>query len=492
MVDGHEPIAALSEEASHASGGHTSVKRKVDTLASFDSAAATTVALVKQKVETLAASDSTAVNTVALVKRKGEEKSESPHKKPGPVVIDLSNLSEEQLGIIIKKYDLVQKSITQKKQPIFYDFIDIQQHYRRRPGNFKLDTFKTEFQNLGVGILQRKQPLNNEIERLCQTLLNYPPFNKPSSSSSSSSPSTTLIKMLSTIFNPDDAKRKDHPRIQNELFADYEPSLCCQISKLFDDFPRRATLVKIRPLTSDDCDSPGWQNCDATQTDLIYGKSHLTIYVFLGPATQTFWPGSHYLSRLVYSNTLISSLRHEQRTDKIQSTTIELGMLDVVVIQSDLLHHISPWTRTTGVVNESGFVQWSLTNSSTFGKMETRKLVQSIVSSHSIMSAVKQKQHMNIYSSYVTRTVIQNVKPATRQNAIIITRPRQTLAASVNALRLIQSDIEGGTGSPGTAAFPPLPETSPNTVLNLKSLIMLQPTKEVATMTGTKAVASTQ
>ena len=105
-------------------------------------------------------------------------------------------------------------------------------------------------------------------------------------------------------------------------------------------------------LGKGDCASPAWANAPSTQTDLL-GMAHLTIYVFFGPATITVWPTSHFINRQQYA---ASRLNYGVGTPtEIEPVHMEMKVLDCVCIQSDLLHHISPWTCSNNTLHECAY-----------------------------------------------------------------------------------------------------------------------------------------
>ena len=147
-------------------------------------------------------------------------------------------------------------------------------------------------------------------------------------------------------------------------------------------------------LEKGDCASPAWANVAVTQTDRL-GMAHLTIYVFFGPATITVWPTSHYINRQQYA---ASRLNYGVGTPtEIEPMHMEMKVLDCVCIQSDLLHHISPWTCSNNTLHECAYAKWTWTSRWTGGSHDP--LIHRFVMKKDA-GQIDQQKHMETFLTY--------------------------------------------------------------------------------------------
>ena len=117
---------------------------------------------VTHNISTAASSSTSAVNSGS--NKRGPlstDSNQSPLKKT-TMVIDLTQLTEEQLAIIAEKYQLVKKKPQQNNHPALFKFLNVS-----RIGRTYLDSaFLKDFKNFGLGLLQNNNSLNDEIVRL--------------------------------------------------------------------------------------------------------------------------------------------------------------------------------------------------------------------------------------------------------------------------------------------------------------------------------------
>ena len=184
-----------------------------------------------------------------------------------------------------------------------------------------------------------------------------------------------FFRMLDLIYNTDSVqtRRSNFQTIRMTLFHNWTDFFQHLLNKYCDDSRGSCVFPKSNGvffLDEEDCASPAWANVPSTQTDLL-GMAHLTMYVFFAPATITFWPTSHFRNRQHYA---ARRLNFEVGTlTSIKPWQMEIKMLDAVCIQSDLLHHISPWTCSNNTLNrECAYAKWTWTSRWTGGNGHDR------------------------------------------------------------------------------------------------------------------------
>ena len=145
--------------------------------------------------------------------------------------------------------------------------------------------------------------------------------------------------MLGTSYQNQGAKR-NHKLLNIQLFGEWRSSFECQLTDLFN-VRAEVKTQNYHPFVPKHCATQAWTNCYANQSD-PFATAHLTIYVCFSEVRFTVWPKSHILNRRFFVD---SEIKENYQGEKPLSSpvTFTVGAFQAVVVQSDLLHHISPW-----------------------------------------------------------------------------------------------------------------------------------------------------
>ena len=209
----------------------------------------------------------------------------------------------------------------------------VKQHLKPREKTIPLFQFdrpekaKDHLKHAGYATLGYAKPVSIEEQRLLGILRNR------------CSGSPNLLDMLGTSYQ-DHGVKGNHKLVNIQLFGEWRSSFECQLTDLFN-VRAEVKTQNYHPFVPKHCATQAWTNCYANQSD-PFATAHLTIYVCFSESRFTVWPKSHILNRRFFVD---SEIKENYQGEKPLSSpvTFTVGAFQAVVVQSDLLHHISPW-----------------------------------------------------------------------------------------------------------------------------------------------------
>ena len=271
-------------------------------------------------------------------------------------VVDLTALSEKDMDYVLKKYfhqlcrigNLVEAPTPPPPIAQIFSFLPINKTDQER---------KEALQRRGYLEMRSVMLIPPEVERMAKILGQESGF------------AVQLTALLGELFEPE--VKKPHLALSKLLFDKYTRFFNHKLRQFSDGDTK---FEHYYPFCDEDCANAGWVNCHAIQTD-IFGMGYLTIYVFFSECVVTCWPGSHIRFRQFYMKSCWPESWPDAQTTNmsdIEPFTRTMSPFGALIIQSDMLHHISPWLTNNNCYRSGGYAMFSHSVKSIATKRRTR------------------------------------------------------------------------------------------------------------------------